>query len=134
MKKLSALILSVLACCFIAACAVRDPVKVDENSVIITATDSSYDFNGKTLKDFMDYLQEGGKLTYSVNNGMVTSVNGKANTLNSYWMLYTNDTENSNTEWGTVDYEGEVYGSATLGAESLIIKESSTYIWVYQTF
>ena len=108
MKKFLALftsILAVLACCLVAACNDKESVKVDNNSVIITATDSSFDFDNKTLKEYMDYLQNNRKLTYSIDNGMVTAINGKSNTTNSYWMLYTNDEENSNEAWGTLEYE-----------------------------
>ena len=54
MKKFLALvtsILAVIACCFIVAC-------TDETTqpVVITATDSSFEYEGKTLKDYMDIL------------------------------------------------------------------------------
>ncbi len=137
MKKLLTILTSVLAvfvCCFVAACGDKAPIKADENTVIITATDSSYDFNNKTLKEFMDYLQDNQEFTYSVNNGMVTTINGKSNTLNSFWMLYTSDSQNANQDWGTFEYEDSVYGSAISGAEELIVKEGCIYIWAYQTF
>ena len=137
MKKFFALIASliaVFACCFAVACNGKEPVKADENTVVITATDSSFDFDGKTLKAYMDDLQERGKLTYTISNGMVTEINGKSQTLNSYWMLYTSDEENASTEWGTFEYEEKLYGSATVGAESLTVKEGCIYIWAYQTF
>ena len=137
MKKFVTVLMAVLAvliCCFIAACGDRTPIKADENTVIITASDSSFDFDGKTLKEYMDYLQENQKLTYSISNGMVTTINGKSNTTNSYWMLYTSDSENANQAWGTFEYEDNIFGSATLGADALIVKENCIYIWAYQTF
>ena len=97
MKKfltLFASILAIFACCLVSACGDKEPIKVDENTVIITASDSSY----------------------------------------SYWMLYTSDSENANQEWGTFEYEDSIYGSATLGADALIVKEDCIYIWAYQTF
>ncbi len=132
MKKFLTLLTSVLAiiaCCFIAACA-------DETTqpVVITASDSSFEYDGKTLNDYMEYLQEDGELTFTVSGGMVTSINGKSNTTNSYWMLYTNDTENSNEAWGTFEHEGQIYGSATLGAQTLAVKQGCIYVWAYQTF
>lgn len=137
MKKfltLFASILAIFACCLVAACGDKEPIKVDENTVIITASDSSFDFDEKTLKEYMDYLQKNQKFTYSINNGMITAINGKSNTSNSYWMLYTSDSENANQEWGTFEYEDSIYGSATLGADALIVKEDCIYIWAYQTF
>ena len=82
----------------------------------------------------MNKLVERGELEFTAADGMVTSIGGKANTTNSYWMLYTDDAENSNEDWGTAEYEGKTYLSATLGYESLPIKEGCTYIWMYQTF
>ena len=137
MKKLLnflAIFSAALACCFVAACGDRQPVTADEYTVIITASDTAFDFDGKTLKDYMDYLQDNQKLTYSINNGMVTAINGKSNTTSSFWMLYTSDEQNSNDAWGTFEYEGEIYGSATLGAESLPVKEGCVYVWAYQSF
>ena len=131
MKKLFALIpacLLLAACCLFAACGEKpDPV-------VITADDPSFEYNDKTLKDYMDYLQENGELSYTISNGMVTEINGTANTTNSYWMLYTSDSENANEAWGTLEHEGAVYGSSMLGAESLTVKENCVYVWAYQTF
>lgn len=128
-------VLTLLSCFLIAACSgAKEPIKADENTVVITATDSSFDFDGKTLKAYMDHLQDQKKFTYTVSDGMVTSINGKSNTTNSYWMLYTSDSENANQAWGEFEYEDSLYGSATLGAESLIVKEGCIYIWAYQTF
>lgn len=137
MKKfltLLATFCAIIACCFIAACGDKAPIKADENTVVITASDSSFVFDGKTLKDYMDHLQENQQFTYSINNGMITTINGKSNTTNSYWMLYTSDSENANKQWGTFEYEETIYGSATLGADDLIVKEGCIYIWAYQTF
>lgn len=137
MKKfltLLATFCAIIACCFVAACGEKTPIKADENTVIITASDSSFDFDGKTLKNYMDYLQDNKQFTYSINNGMITTINGKSNTTNSYWMLYTSDSENANQQWGTFEYEGTIYGSAILGADVLIVKEGCIYIWAYQTF
>ena len=49
-------------------------------------------------------------------------------------MLYTDDSENSNTAWGQIEYDGKIYGSAALGAGELVIKDGLTYIWYYQAF
>lgn len=137
MKKLLTILASILAvfvCCFVTACDDKEPIKADENTVMITASDSSFDFDNKTLKEYMDYLQDGQEFTYSINNGMITTINGKSNTTNSFWMLYTNDSEHANQEWGTFEYDNSIYGSATLGADALIVKEGYIYIWAYQTF
>ncbi len=92
--------------------------------------------SGETLLSVMEDMQEAGELTFVVANGMITEINGVKNAL-SYdpcWMLYTGDEAFSNTEWGSYEYEGEVLGSATLGAESLVVKAGEVYVWVYQAF
>ena len=86
------------------------------------------------LSDVMGYLQAMGELVYSKDaSGMITGINGKENPADwSYcWMLYTSDTELSNNEWGSVEYEGEMLGSAMLGAESLPIAVGEIYVWSY---
>jgi Ca2+-transporting ATPase len=66
----------------------------------------------------------------------VNEMNGKKNAadFSSCWMLFTSDAEMANTEWGTVEYEGETLGSAILGAESLVVEKGEIYLWVYQSF
>lgn len=134
MKKFKVLLLALIAAfalCLIAACNKNDGA-VDP--VVITANDESFIYENKTLLDYMNYLKSKDELSFTVDDGMVTSINGKSNTTNSYWMLYTSDTENANNAWGTFNYDGEIYGSATLGAGALTVKENCVYVWAYQTF
>ena len=60
--------------------------------VVITANDKSFTYENKTLLDYMSYLQDNGKLSFTVKDGLVTSITVKSNTTNSYWLLYTRDT------------------------------------------
>ncbi|MBQ4073005.1 MAG: hypothetical protein IJD50_04755 [Clostridia bacterium] len=90
--------------------------------------------SGDTLEDYMDYLEDKGKIEYEEEDGMIVSINGKKNTLNSYWMIYTDDENYSNSAWGTYEYKGKELGSATLGATALPLNEQATYVFVYQTF
>ena len=113
-------------CMFFSACNVR---KVDD--VVLVAENV---MEGQTLLSYMADCQEDGKITFSVQDGMVVKMNGVANTTKSFWMLYTTDTENANQSWGTYTHNGETLGSAMYGAESLIIKNGETYVWTYQTF
>lgn len=122
--------IAILACCLFAACNKNTTV----DPVVIKADSAVFEYNDKTLKDYMDFLQGEGELTYTIADGMVTAINGKSNTTKSFWMLYTDDSENANSTWGTFEYESVTYGSATLGAEALAVKEGCTYIWAYQTF
>ena len=136
MKKLLTLtlsILSVIVCILLSACD-KSPITADENTVFITATDKDYNFTDKTVLDFMEYLKGKGEFDFEIENGMITSMNGKANTNNSYWMFYTDDDENADEQWGTFEHEGKIYGSATEGVSTLKIKENCMYIWAYQTF
>lgn len=136
MKKFLSLaisIIAIVACFFISACD-KSPVTADENTVFITASDESFDFENKKLVDYMNHLQDKGELTFEISDGMVIKVNGKAQANGSYWMLYTDDAENSNEAWGTFEHEGKIYGSATLGVEELPLKEGCIYILAYQSF
>ena len=102
---------------------------------VVIKIDKGYDLSkGDTLVDYMEYLDEKERLDYELENGMITEINDLENGLNSYWMLYTDDPNFSNDAWGTYEYKGKTYGSATLGACSLKINKEYTYIWVYQTF
>jgi hypothetical protein len=131
--KLLALILTFVMAFTFVGCK-RNPVTVDEDSVIITANFKDYDIEGKTLLEFMEILKGEEKLTYEISEGMITSVNGKANTLNTFWMIYTDDESNYNFDWGTLEYKGKTYGSAIYGASELPLTDGATYILVYQTF
>ena len=105
---------------------------VDE---VVIKVDNAYKMEAEdTLEDYMDYLEDKGKLYYEEEDGMIVSINGKANTLNSYWMIYTSDENYSNSQWGTYEFKGKTLGSATLGATALPLNKDATYVLVYQTF
>ena len=105
---------------------------VDE---VVIKVDNAYKMEAEdTLEDYMDYLEDKGKLDYEEEDGMIISINGKANTLNSYWMIYTSDENYSNSQWGTYEFKGKTLGSATLGATALPLNKDATYVLVYQTF
>lgn len=134
MKKISVLAVFVLiAVCLLCACGKSPTVTVSGDAVILTPTS---EFGGKTLMDFMESEKENGNLDFTLSGTMVSSINGKANTadFSSCWMLYTDDEELSNSEWGTYEYNGKTFGSAILGADALTVAEGKTYIWVYTDF
>lgn len=109
-------------------------VKVDGDYVIITAQKVR---ENETLEEYMLYLQGTRELTFETQSSdwgaFIVSVNGKANSTNSYWMVYTSDSENADTAY-TAEYDGKLYGSASVGITSLVVKEGETYILYYQTF
>ena len=90
----------------------------------------------ETLMSVMEALQEDGKMNFTVQAGMITSVNGKVNPadFSSCWMLYTSDAEMSNAAWGELDYNGGKLGSAVVGADVLPVAEGEIYVWFYQSF
>ena len=127
LMKFTALLLAfvtLIAC--LTACTKPDN-GTNENVVVVTATNAA---DNVTLDAHM--IDSG--VDFKVTNGMVTEINGKANTTNSFWMLYTSDTENSNTAWGSYEHEGKTLGSAALGATELVVKNGCVYVWVYETF
>ena len=108
----------------------KEPLVIYDSDTTIVIKCEGGDGN-TTLIEYMDKLKEEEELEFTVENGMIKSINGIQNAAPSYWMLYTSDSEMSNSMWGTVIYDGVEYGSATLGAESLNIKEGCLYIWVF---
>lgn len=133
-KVVTVLLCVVLACTLFVGCGGKNTVlKETDEFIVLTPSDG---FAGKKLSEFMDFAKENGELDYKLENSMVTSVNGIDNPADySYcWMLYTDDAENSNSAWGTIEYEGKTYASAALGATELVIAENCTYIWVYTEF
>ena len=116
-----------------------EPLVIKESDTCIVLKVTEEAFGGNTdmvLIDYMDTLVKEGKLTCTIENGMVTSINGIDNPadFSSCWMLYTSDADNSNAAWGTVEFEGKQYGSAISGAETLKVKPGQLYIWVYKSF
>ena len=128
MKKKIALILLcvVLSCAFLCGCS---PVKKDK--VVLTP---SQEYVGQTLSVYMQAEKDQNKLDFTIENSMVVSLNGVKNTTNTYWMLYTDDAANSDADWGTITHEGKTYALASLGAESIVIADGCTYIWVFTKF
>ncbi len=126
--KIFSLILIIVCLLSLIAC------EKNVDKVVITVSGSEYDIAGKTLEEYMSMISEKENIDYEVGNGMMLSINGTTNTTKSFWMLYTDDEDNSNTAWGTIEYDGKTYASSSLGLTELIVKDGATYIWVYQTF
>ena len=123
---------------FIVGCSPKDPLVIKESDTYIVINVSNEQMtisNDTTLLDYMNSLKNDGELVFELNNGMVNSINGIANPLDwsSCWMLYTSDENNANNAWGTIEYKGKVYGSALFGAETLIVKDGYTYVWVFKS-
>ena len=140
-KKILAFLLAamtLMSILLLAGCK-SEPLVIKESDTCIVLKVTEEAIGGNTdmvLIDYMDTLVKEGKLTCTIENGMVTSINGIDNPadFSSCWMLYTSDADNSNAAWGTVEFEGAQYGSAISGAETLKIKAGQLYIWVYKSF
>lgn len=133
-----AIALSVIVFSFF-GCSSKEPLVIKESDtyIVISVSKEQMDItDNTTLVDYMNSLKDDGQLTFEINNGMVSSVNGIDNPSDwsSCWMIYTSDTDNANSAWGTIEYNGNIYGSAILGAESLMVKDGCIYIWVFQSF
>ena len=133
-KKIVSILLAMLLLLSMTACRNEPKVIKDSDTYIVIKTTGVKD--DMMLIDYMETLKENGELEFSVENGMILSINGIDNPADysSCWMLYTSDEENSNSAWGTIEYEGKAYGSAVSGAETLKIKADQLYIWVFQSF
>ena len=139
MKTLVCLLTVVLLACSVFSGCKAEPLVIKDSDTCIVIKTTAESLDGKTdlhLIDYMNQLVEAGELSCTIQNGMVTSINGIENPadFSSCWMLYTSDAENANTGWGVVEYEGVEYGSSVSGAETLVIKPDQLYIWVYQSF
>ena len=128
----------VMSVCMFAACDKEGSAKAEvvskTDTMVVIKVNETEGF--ATLLDAMTYLKEEGELSFTVSGGMVSSVEGKENAADwsACWMLYTSDTEMSNKEWGTITYEGNTYGSAILGVESLQVSIGEYYLLSYDTF
>ncbi len=140
---LSFLLLFVLtACCF--ACGEKGVVNVKKVKVTVdeSAQSVAIDLAGVDVEEnvsllaVMEALQEAKKLSFEKSaDGMIVDINGKKNddASFSYWMLYTDDVQLSNSEWGTYAYGDKTLSSASFGAAQLTVKTDTVYVWAYQT-
>ena len=133
MKKTVALLLCVMFfCALLCGCGAKTKVlKETDKFIVITPSEN---FVGKTLKDCMDDLKTRGELEFTEQDSelgaFINSVNGIENTSSMYWMVYTDDAENSDG-WSKIEYQSKTYNIANYGASSLVIAKDCIYIWVY---
>ncbi len=135
MKKIALICFFCMACLLLSfvGCGKEEPKIPNESEPCVVIKAETSDITpATTLKLYMDSMVASGKLAYTMESGMVTSVNGIKAEAGIYWMLYTDDAEYAVNAWGTLEYEGVVYGSASVGATELIVKQGATYIWCLQ--
>ena len=138
-RMLCLLSVLLLACSLLLTGCKSEPLVIKDSDTFIVLKVTQKDLEsleGENLIDYMDALAEGGQLACTIEDGMITSINGIYNPadFSSCWMLYTSDPDNSSQAWGSVEYEGVEYGSAISGAEVLKLKVDTVYIWVFQSF
>ena len=138
-KHLACLLAFLLICSLLLAACQSEPLVIKDSDTYIVVKTTQESLNGKTdmyLIDYMNQLSQQGELSCTIADGMITSINGIENPadFSSCWMLYTSDTDNASSTWGTIEYNGVEYGSAISGAEALKIKPDQLYIWVFQSF
>ena len=142
MKATKKVLLTVLALSLVVAAvlgmvACSKPVQMRETEILITLDKSIMsDIEGKTLKDYLDLLQEKEYLTYEATAGMLYTLNDRKadSTAGEWWLIYTDDADHSNEDWGKYTVEDKTYYSSTLGYESLPLKEGATYVFVISKF
>ena len=138
MKKFLSLVLALTLAFTIAvltSCK-KEPLVIKESDTYVVINVET-DETDLTLASYMASLSEY-KDMFVINNGMVVSINGieNASDWSACWMIYTDDYREdfSNSAWGTIVYKEKTYNSTAFGAESQIVKDGCTYIFVYQTF
>ena len=137
MKKVVTVLFALfLACSALFACK-KDSVKElsESDEYVVLVPESEY-VGGKFADYMAAYAEENDEFTFVAYDGFVSSINGIENSYetNYYWMLYTNDADNSNPAWGKIKYKGEVFCSAAVGINDLSVVEGKTYIWVYSLY
>ena len=115
---------------------------------IITVDNNTTDYTGKiktftvesngTLEDTLNELAADKKLTFSGDSSiaglMITKIDNITLSGNQFFALYTNDTDNSDTAWGTYQVFGKTLGSALVGVSSLNIKDDCLYVICISSF
>jgi hypothetical protein len=85
----------------------------------------------------MGVLKDNNLLTYEYQiksyGAYITSINGVQADFNQFWGLYSDDEEVTSTAY-QIECNGKIYSQTILGAESLIVKQNKTYIWVLIEF
>lgn len=110
-------------------------VVIENNTVVVTYSSVHMpNIEGKFLIDYLNILEGKELLAFDAPTGFIKSINGIEPPTNSYWMVFTDDADSSNAEWGTFDWEGKTYNSASLGITDLPVKANATYIFTIITF
>lgn len=140
-KKLLALIvaLAMVTSAFMLVACGKTKFDKDKKELAITVSGGVMEITAETtLEDYMNKLQEKKEVSFDGSTSeyglYITKINDVEAGMGEAWMLYTTDAANSDSEWGSYEYDGKTLGSATLGVSNLIVKEGETYVWVLQKY
>ena len=139
MKKIAKIICSLILAVMMSFCAFGCAFK-DAKTTIIQDDENTFAFTvqqvqgNPTVFDAMKSLAGEGKLSFKIENGMVTQINAVANADGTYWFLYTSDPDYGSSAFGEIEFEGQILLSAVVGAQSLTLKEGHTYLWEYKSW
>lgn len=109
----------------------------DETCVVIAADKSDTD---RSLYDALAFFATSGEITMDGSESeygfYLTSLNGREETDEYYWAVYTtlgilDGVEYSNAAWGTWEYGGETLASASYGVSGLPLVEGELYALVW---
>lgn len=135
---LSVVVLAILLTTVLGAVAcVKNPVQITESTVVVPLDSKIMsDIEGKHLVDYLNVLVEKEFLTYNAPGGFIDTINElKADgTKGEYWLIYTDDAENSNESWGKTEIDGKTYLSAKFGINDMPLKEGKTYVFMISKF
>ncbi len=114
--------------------------QTDTEVVFTIDSDIMEDCTGKHLVDYLDALQEKGKLTYKAETTgayvMLLEINDlKADaSAGEYWFIYADDSENTTEAWGKYEYDGKTYYSTSFGITDMPIKEGVTFVFAISKY
>lgn len=133
-------LLLLLSACSISKGSQQQTYPITVNTAELVAFTAPDEFATISLKEYLDGLVTAEKLSYTIQSGMITSINGTENisetNKGSYWMIYSDLLELDGVTYAnptyTYDYNGKVLASCTFGAESMPVIAGYTYAIVFE--
>ena len=109
----------------------KTKVSAFDNNVAFTAQGVE---GSPTMVEFMQQLDEDGELEVRVENGYIVEINGKANSDDGMWVLYsTCGSEGVDNNGKSLDVKGNYYYPTNVSEDQLVVNESQYYIWHFKT-
>lgn len=146
MKNFVKILAVLLVFCTVFACFAGCTGEKGEVKLVVILNDDIdvYEVDTKNLDmtylvDLMNYVADNNaEFTFEASAGFMTSLNGYVPSGNEFVAIYTDLELNGipyyDVSWGTVDYGGKAYGSASKGITELPLNGGVTYILTVSTF